>query len=183
MENTWCIDTYSGAIYIDGRFIHVCQGWTEKFGVNHRLQVGDKMSLTPRDDSTVSISHNDNRVQNVFQQLPDEPLWLVWEMNIPEMKVVQRCYEQEKSPTKSDHNRSGKLSKKTSLILLKITTIIVKAYVFVFLYLDKLYTFMYMYLTMCSHSDFQLGSTIQLKVMFVSQLSGRILIGCTHLLK
>ena len=54
------------------------------------LSGGDTISLTLCDDRSVSITHNDTQVFNVFGRLPHGPLWLVWVMNIGEMKVIQQ---------------------------------------------------------------------------------------------
>ena len=88
MDSTWCLDTYSANIYFNGCGMQ-CDPWIKRLGHYHHLSVGDTLSLTLCENRYVSIKYNDTRVSNVFEHLPSGPLWVVMEMNIDKMEIIQ----------------------------------------------------------------------------------------------
>ena len=86
MDKTWCIHVDTGNMYINGDHTR-CYPWMLRIGDKHPPTARDTLSLTLCDDRSVSITHNDTQVSDVFERLPHGPLWIVlW---TPGMEIVQ----------------------------------------------------------------------------------------------
>ena len=87
--DTWCLDTENGERWIGGRRSEICHTWWEKFGDEHRLSDGDTVSLTLEMDRSVSITLNKQKITNVFIDLPQKALWVVIQMWVNEISLIQ----------------------------------------------------------------------------------------------
>ena len=67
----------------------VHEEWREMFGEKYSLSTGDILSVSLSGDRSASISYNDVRFTDVFTDLPQTPLWVVIEMGVDQLEVMQ----------------------------------------------------------------------------------------------
>ena len=89
VRHTWCIASYDGEVYVDGRKQGVCRGWRRGFGYGHYLATGDTVSVCLGGDRSVSITVNHTQVRQVFTGLPHTPVWLGIHMLVNKIEIIQ----------------------------------------------------------------------------------------------
>ena len=85
----WCLSTITGERWIGGPESDRCHTWKEKFGGCHILSDGDTVSLTLELDRSVSITLNKQKINNIFIDLPQKPLWVVTKMFVKKISIIQ----------------------------------------------------------------------------------------------
>ena len=92
-EKTWYISTSTGETSLDnnshmgGDVTEIGAKWTERFGANHMLSDGDRVSLVYKDNHTLSVVMNEVEMDGVFHGLPRVPLWLVIRMDVKKLAI------------------------------------------------------------------------------------------------
>ena len=88
MPNTWCMVTTGGQLYIDGVLAGCKTTKNGKF--SEELGYEEIVSLSLYGDRSVSITHIDSEVTQVFTDLPDVPLWVVIYKGVYKMDIVEK---------------------------------------------------------------------------------------------
>ena len=62
MRDTWCLCVSTGSTWRDQKETGACEGWRWEFGDSLTLRDGDTVSLTLREEGSVSVSVNNREV-------------------------------------------------------------------------------------------------------------------------
>ena len=89
MKHTWCLWTRDGTRYDHGSGAGRCTSWVEKFGGLYDLSHGDTVSVGLTPDRSMSVWVNKTEVSRVFTRLPQLPLWVVLDVWLEQVEVIQ----------------------------------------------------------------------------------------------
>ena len=88
MSDTWCVRTYDGFVCDNAEWVGYNNRVQEKFGNRVLLSDGDTVSVSLCGDRSVSISHNNTEVTQVFTDLPHTPLWVVIDITVYSIEAI-----------------------------------------------------------------------------------------------